>query len=142
MQRPWPYPRIIGHRGGGSLAPENTLAGFRKASAMGFGAVEFDVMLSADKVPLHCAESHCGGLAESRERVLRSERAATAVSDDPGMRPGPLHAAVIMTAEERDRTKNAGKKKRGKGGFPPFSRRLLGRRATGKRPTCCARRAP
>jgi glycerophosphoryl diester phosphodiesterase len=52
MHRPWPYPRIIGHRGGGTLAPENTLAGFRKAAAMGFGAVEFDVMLSADKIPL------------------------------------------------------------------------------------------
>jgi len=52
MHRPWPYPRIIGHRGGGTLAPENTLAGIRKAAAMGFGAVEFDVMLSSDKVPV------------------------------------------------------------------------------------------
>lgn len=52
MQRPWPHPRIIAHRGGGALAPENTLAGFRKASGMGFGGVEFDVMLSADRVPL------------------------------------------------------------------------------------------
>jgi len=52
MHRPWPHPRIIGHRGGGALAPENTLAGLRKAAAMGFGSVEFDVMLSSDKVPL------------------------------------------------------------------------------------------
>jgi glycerophosphoryl diester phosphodiesterase len=52
MKRSWTHPRIIGHRGGGTLAPENTLAGFRKAASMGFGAVEFDVMLSADKVPL------------------------------------------------------------------------------------------
>ncbi|TMH24827.1 MAG: glycerophosphodiester phosphodiesterase, partial [Betaproteobacteria bacterium] len=52
MHRPWPYPRVVGHRGGGTLAPENTLAGIRKAAAMGFGGVEFDVMLSADKVPL------------------------------------------------------------------------------------------
>src|SRR2546425_7902993 len=52
MREPWPYPRIIGHRGGGTLAPENTLAGIRKAATMGFGGVEFDVMLSADKVPL------------------------------------------------------------------------------------------
>jgi len=34
------------------LAPENTLAGIRKASAMGFGAVEFDVMLAADGTPI------------------------------------------------------------------------------------------
>ena len=52
MHRAWPYPRIVAHRGGGALAPENTLAGIRKAAAMGFGGVEFDVMLSADKVPL------------------------------------------------------------------------------------------
>ena len=49
---PWPHPRILAHRGGGSLAPENTLAGIRKAAAMGFGAVEFDVVLSADAVPV------------------------------------------------------------------------------------------
>src|SRR5260221_3093249 len=52
MHRTWPYPRIVAHRGGGALAPENTLAGIRKAAAMGFGGVEFVVMLSADKVPL------------------------------------------------------------------------------------------
>jgi glycerophosphoryl diester phosphodiesterase len=52
MHRPWPYPRVIGHRGGGTLAPENTLAGIRRAARMGFHAVEFDVMLSSDKVPL------------------------------------------------------------------------------------------
>jgi glycerophosphoryl diester phosphodiesterase len=52
MQRPWPHPRIIGHRGGGTLAPENTLSGIRRAAEMGFGGVEFDVMLSADRVPV------------------------------------------------------------------------------------------
>ncbi len=52
MHRAWPYPRVVAHRGGGALAPENTLAGIRKTAAMGFEGVEFDVMLSADKVPL------------------------------------------------------------------------------------------
>src|SRR6195256_1749674 len=52
IHRTWPYPRVVGHRGGGALAPENTLAGIRKAAAMGFRGVEIDVMLSADKVPL------------------------------------------------------------------------------------------
>ena len=49
---PWPYPRIIAHRGGGTLAPENTLAGMRKAKAMGYAGVEFDVMLAADATPI------------------------------------------------------------------------------------------
>ncbi|HUU72564.1 MAG TPA: glycerophosphodiester phosphodiesterase [Burkholderiales bacterium] len=52
-ERPfWPYPRIICHRGGGLLAPENTLAGLRHARNLGFEGVEFDVKLSADDVPI------------------------------------------------------------------------------------------
>ena len=46
----WPYPKIVAHRGGGSLAPENTLAGLRCGLAYGFHAVEFDVMLSRDGI--------------------------------------------------------------------------------------------
>ncbi len=45
-------PRVIGHRGAAGLAPENTLAGFRKAAEIGVGWVEFDVHLSADGVPV------------------------------------------------------------------------------------------
>ncbi|TAK66654.1 MAG: glycerophosphodiester phosphodiesterase [Betaproteobacteria bacterium] len=50
--KPWPYPRIIAHRGGGTLAPENTLGGIRKAKELGFAGVEFDVMLAADATPI------------------------------------------------------------------------------------------
>ena len=49
---PFPLPRWIAHRGGGSLAPENTLAGIRLAVRLGYRAVEFDVMLSADGTPV------------------------------------------------------------------------------------------
>jgi glycerophosphoryl diester phosphodiesterase len=52
MRPPWTHPRVVGHRGGGTLAPENTLVGIRKAVALGLAAVEFDVMLSADNVPV------------------------------------------------------------------------------------------
>lgn len=45
-------PRWIAHRGGGTLAPENTLAGIRLAARLGCRAVEFDVMLSADGTPV------------------------------------------------------------------------------------------
>jgi glycerophosphoryl diester phosphodiesterase len=47
---PWNYPRVLAHRGGGKLAPENTVAALRCGLAYGYRAVEFDVMLSQDGV--------------------------------------------------------------------------------------------
>jgi glycerophosphoryl diester phosphodiesterase len=47
---PWPYPRLVAHRGGGVMAPENTLAGFRAGVGYGYRAAECDVKLSADNV--------------------------------------------------------------------------------------------
>lgn len=44
----WPYPAWFAHRGGGRLAPENTLAAFRVGAAHGYRAFECDVKLSAD----------------------------------------------------------------------------------------------
>ena len=44
----WTYPRVLAHRGGGRLAPENTLAALRCGLAHGFRAVEFDVMAVRD----------------------------------------------------------------------------------------------
>lgn len=48
----WRWPRVLAHRCGGALAPENTLAGLDAAAACGCGGVEFDVMLTADRVPV------------------------------------------------------------------------------------------
>jgi len=45
-------PRVMGHRGAAALAPENTLAGIRRAAATGVSWVEFDVMLTSDSVPV------------------------------------------------------------------------------------------
>jgi len=48
----WPYPKIVAHRGGGALAPENTLGAIRLGASMGFKGVEFDVMLAGDGTPV------------------------------------------------------------------------------------------
>jgi glycerophosphoryl diester phosphodiesterase len=50
--KPWPYARVIAHRGGGKLAPENTIAAIATGLAHGFHAVEFDAMLPADDTPI------------------------------------------------------------------------------------------
>jgi len=44
--------RIIGHRGAAALAPENTLAGIRKASACGLRWIELDLSLLGDSTPV------------------------------------------------------------------------------------------
>lgn len=44
----WPYPRIVAHRGGGKLAPENTLAAIDVGARYGHKMIEFDAKLSKD----------------------------------------------------------------------------------------------
>ena len=45
-------PRYLGHRGAAASAPENTIAGLQMAVALDAPGVEFDVMLTADGVPV------------------------------------------------------------------------------------------
>lgn len=44
----WPYPAIVAHRGGGKLAPENTLAAIDVGAKYGHTMIEFDAKLSQD----------------------------------------------------------------------------------------------
>mgnify|MGYP002350518234 FL=1 len=47
--KPW---QIVAHRGIPDLAPENTLPAFQRALELGADAVELDVRLTADSVPV------------------------------------------------------------------------------------------
>ncbi len=49
---PVSLPRVMGHRGAAASVPENTLAGIRRAAECGVSWVEFDVKLTADKIPV------------------------------------------------------------------------------------------
>lgn len=72
----WLWPRIFAHRGGGTLAPENTVEAFAIAARHACG-VEFDVMLSAEGTPhlMHdetlerTTDGH-GRMAESADATL------------------------------------------------------------------------
>jgi glycerophosphoryl diester phosphodiesterase len=60
-----PPPLIIGHRGASAVAPENTMAAFREAIAVGADGIEFDVRLTRDGVPVVIHDStlrRTGGL--------------------------------------------------------------------------------
>jgi glycerophosphoryl diester phosphodiesterase len=50
--RPELSPLIVAHRGSSALAPENTLAAFKRAIEDGAEGIEFDVQLSVDGVPV------------------------------------------------------------------------------------------
>jgi len=45
-------PRIIAHRGASREAPENTLPALERALELGADGIEFDLMLTSDKVPV------------------------------------------------------------------------------------------
>ncbi len=64
-------PRVIGHRGAATYAPENTLASLREARRRGATWVEFDVKLSGDGVPMLMHD-------DSLKRTTRLDRAASA----------------------------------------------------------------
>jgi len=65
----WPYPRILAHRGGGTLAPENTLGAIRLGAQMGFKGVEFDVMLAGDGTPVLMHDETLQRTTNGRGRV-------------------------------------------------------------------------
>ena len=69
----FPLSKIIAHRGASALAPENTLAAFRKASEIGAKWVEFDVMLAG-----------CGEVVVIHDETLdRTTNGKGLVSDYP-----------------------------------------------------------
>ncbi|GLR07743.1 glycerophosphodiester phosphodiesterase [Mixta theicola] len=49
MKKEWPYPHVVAHRGGGKLAPENTLAAIDTGARYGHTMIEFDAKLSRDE---------------------------------------------------------------------------------------------
>ena len=67
----WPYPRIVAHRGGGTLAPENTLGAIRLGASMGFSGVEFDVMLAGDATPVLIHDETVDRTTDGRGAVAR-----------------------------------------------------------------------
>jgi glycerophosphoryl diester phosphodiesterase len=79
----WNYPRYLAHRGGGKLAPENTIAGVKCGLEHGFHAVEFDVMLARDGVPVVMHDPYLGRTVAGSGNVFDYD-AAELVAMDAG----------------------------------------------------------
>lgn len=94
-----PPPRYFAHRGGGTLAPENTLAGIRLAARLGYRAVEFDVMLSGSGTPVLIHD-------ETLERTTNGSGAVATTDDaalfalDAGGEPPPRFAQAVRLCGE------------------------------------------
>lgn len=85
------YPRIIAHRCGGALAPENTLAGLRLAARLGCGGVEFDAMLAADGVAVVIHDETLERTTSGQGRVAEID-SVRFVQLDAGSRHHPAFA--------------------------------------------------
>jgi glycerophosphoryl diester phosphodiesterase len=79
----WIYPKFLAHRGGGKLAPENTIAGLQCGFDHGFRAVEFDVMLARDGVPVIMHDPYLGRTVAGSGNVFDYD-AAELVQMDAG----------------------------------------------------------
>jgi glycerophosphoryl diester phosphodiesterase len=100
-------PQVIGHRGAAACAPENTLAGLRKAKALGCRWVEFDVRLTADSQPVLLHDDRLERTTDGRGRVSALSLAAVRRYDAgtwfhssfAGERVPTLEEAVMLLAE-------------------------------------------
>ena len=68
-------PRVVGHRGVASHAPENTLASIRRAAELGLRAIEIDVRLDGDR---SCVILHDATLSRTTNGSGRVARTPTA----------------------------------------------------------------
>jgi glycerophosphoryl diester phosphodiesterase len=73
--------RVIGHRGAAALAPENTLAGLRRAAELGLAWVEIDLRLTADGAPVLLHDATLRRTAGARTALVRLSRARLAGLD-------------------------------------------------------------
>lgn len=67
--------QVIAHRGGSAYAPENTLAAFERAKALGCRVIELDVQLSANGSPFVFHD-------ETVQRITNGKGCFTQLSDD------------------------------------------------------------
>lgn len=101
IQHLFPFrPAVIAHRGANRQAPENTLAAFREAVRQGAVAIELDVRLSRDNVPVVIHDPTVDRTTNGRGRVC-DQSLASLKELDAGVRlAGQFAGEKIPTLEE------------------------------------------
>ena len=103
MSARWPYPKIVAHRGGGRLAPENTLGAIRLGAALGFGGVELDVMLAGDGTPVLMHDETLARTTGARGEVACTPYSRLAELDAGAWRGRKWRGERIPTFEQTTR---------------------------------------
>jgi glycerophosphoryl diester phosphodiesterase len=99
MKTDWPYPTLFAHRGGGTLAPENTLAGLRKGKELGFRAVEFDVMLTHDGIAAVVHDPHLGRTVAGHGSISDLTYAQLSLMDAGGWHSPQYRGEIVPTLD-------------------------------------------
>nr|WP_255785439.1 glycerophosphodiester phosphodiesterase [Mycetohabitans sp. B7] len=96
----WPYPRVVAHRGGGTLAPENTLAAIRVGAELGLKMVEFDAKLSADEVVFLLHDDTVNRTSDGRGAAQRKQYTAIARLDAGSWFDGRFRGEWMPTLQQ------------------------------------------
>lgn len=87
---PWPFPRILAHRGSGTVGPENTLEGYRAGLLHGYRAIETDAMLTRDRIPMIMHDEKFGRVIRDDPRSVPEVTADELASLDAGSWLSPI----------------------------------------------------
>jgi len=96
----WPYPRVVAHRGGGTLAPENTLAGIRTGAKFGLKMIEFDAKLSADDIVFLLHDDDVDRTSNGNGAAAKMRYASIAALDAGSWRDAAFGGERMPTLDE------------------------------------------
>ena len=113
VQPPGYLPKVVAHRGASARAPENTLAALSLAAELGARAVEFDVTVSADGVPVLMHDDTLNRCSNGMGPVILKDLSALRMLDagswfgaDFAGEPIPTLQQALALAAERNLTVN------------------------------------
>ena len=97
--RAWPWARVLAHRGGGTLAPENTIEAIRVGIDHGYRAIELDAMLPRDDTPILMHDPRLGRTVAAKGAVTDYAAGELARMDAGRWHSPPFAGATVPTLD-------------------------------------------